>query len=64
MKGINSSTTTLTFTASSLPDSVFSGSGIVVVKVTAVNRFGIGPACDPKTAVINGMYICVYEEYA
>ena len=53
MKGVNGSTTTLTFTAPSLPDGVFSGT--VVVMVTAVNRFGIGPASDPAIAVINGM---------
>ena len=53
MKNVNSSTTTLTFTAPSLPDGVFSGT--VVVMVTAVNRFGIGPASDPAIAVINGM---------
>ena len=50
---VNSSTTTLTFTAPSLPDGVFTGT--VVVMVTAVNRFGIGPASDPATAEVNGM---------
>ena len=58
MKNVNSSTTTLTFTAPSLPVGVFSG--IVVVMVTAVNRFGNGPASDPKIAVINGMYVCMH----
>ena len=51
---VNSSTTTLTFTAPSLPDGVFTGT--VVVTVTAVNRLGIGPASDPATAEIEGMY--------
>ena len=55
MKDVNSSTTTLTFTAPSLPDGVFSGT--VVVMVTAVNRFGVGPASDPEIVVINGMYV-------
>ena len=60
MKDVNSSTTTLTFTAPSLPDGVFSGT--VVVMVTAVNRFGIGQASDPETAVINSTYVrmCVH----
>ena len=58
-KNVNSSTTTLTFTAPSLPDGVFSGT--VVVMVTAVNRFGIGPASDPKTTVINGKIILHYN---
>ena len=38
---VNNSTTTLTFTAPSLPDGVFTGT--VVVMVTVVNRLGIGP---------------------
>ena len=63
MKNVNSSTTTLTFTAPSLPDGVFSGT--VVVMATAVNRFGVGPASDPETAVINGMfiYVCILRTY-
>ena len=52
MMNLNSSTTTLTFTAPSLPDGVFTGT--VVVMVTAVNRYGVGPASDPETAVITG----------
>ena len=55
LKDVNSSTSTLTFTAPSLSDGVFSGT--VVVMVTAVNRFGVGPASDPAIAIINGMYI-------
>ena len=50
MMNVNSSTTTLTFTAPSLFDG-----GIVVVMVTAVNQFGVGLASDPATAEINGM---------
>ena len=50
---VNSSTTTLTFTALSLPDGVFTGT--VVVMVTAISKFGIGPASDPATAEINSM---------
>ena len=53
MRNVNSSTTTLTFTAPSLPDGVFTG--IVVVMVTTINRFGVGPTSDPATAEINGM---------
>ena len=49
---VNSSTTTLTFTAPSLPDGVFTGT--VVVMVTAVNRYGIGLVSDPKTATVKG----------
>ena len=52
MMSVNSSTTTLTFTAPSLPDGVFTGT--VVVMVIAINEFGIGPASNPETAVITG----------
>ena len=52
MMNVNSSTTTLTFTAPSLPDGVFTGT--VVVMVTAVNRYGVGPASNPESAVITG----------
>ena len=57
---VNSSTTTLTFTAPSLPDGVFTG--IVVVTVTAVrgSEVHVGPASDPATAVINGKYVHMY----
>ena len=62
MMNVNSSTTTLTFTAPSLPDGVFTGT--VVVMVTAVNRYGVGPASNPESAVVTGkyvvMYVCVY----
>ena len=50
---VNSSTTTLTFTAPSLPDGVFTGT--VVVMVTAVSRYGIGPASNQETATVTGM---------
>ena len=49
---VNSSTTTLTFTAPSLPDNVFTGT--VVVMVTATSRYGIGLASEPEAAVIYG----------
>ena len=61
MMNVDSSTTTLTFTAPSLPDGVFTGT--VVVMVTASNRCGIGPASDPETAVITGTYnnCCMHQ---
>ena len=49
---VNSSTTTLTFTAPSLPDGVFTGT--VVVMVTATSRYGIGPTSETEAAVIYG----------
>ena len=49
---VNNSTTTLTFTASSLPDGVFTGT--IVVMVTAISRYGVGPPSDPATAIITG----------
>ena len=52
MMNLNSSTTTLTFTAPSLPDGVFTDT--VGVMVTAVNRYGVGPASDRESAVIYG----------
>ena len=53
MINVNSSTTTLTFTAPSLPDGVFTGT--VVVMVTAVSRYGVGPASNPQTTTVTGM---------
>ena len=50
---VNSSTTTLTFTAPSLHDGVFTGA--VVVMVTAFSIYGIGPAGDPVDAIVTGM---------
>ena len=55
---VNSSTTTLIFTAPSLPDGVFTGT--VIVMVTAINEFGIGPTSNPETAVITGKQLLVY----
>ena len=51
---VNNSTTTLTFTASSLPDGVFTGT--VVVMVTAVSILGIGPPSAPVYTLITGIY--------
>ena len=60
MMNVNSSTTTLTFTAPSLPDGVFNGT--VVVMVTAVSRYGVGPTSNPETAQITGksIYTCIH----
>ena len=44
-ENVTSPTTTLTFTAPSLPDDVFFDN--VTVTVTAINRFGRGPASYP-----------------
>ena len=52
---VSNSTTTLTFTAPSLPDGVFTGT--IVVMVTVIGRYGIGPASEPETAVFTGKYI-------
>ena len=52
---VNSSTTTLTFTAPPLPDGMFTGT--VVVMVTAVNKYEVGPASNPVAAII-GTYVC------
>jgi len=54
MINVNNSTTTLIFTAPSLPDGVFTG--IVFVIVIAVNKFGVGPASNPAIAEIYSMY--------
>ena len=50
---VSSSTAAQTFTAPSLSDGVFTGT--VVVMVTTISRYGIGPASEPKTAVFTGM---------
>ena len=55
---VNSSTTRLTFTTPSLPDGAFIHT--VVVMVTAVNRYGIGPASNPETARMYGKHVPVY----
>ena len=54
MLNVTSSTTTLTFTAPSLPDDVFTGT--VVVMVTAINRFGRGTPSDPDSFEISKLY--------
>ena len=53
---VDNSTTTLTFTAPSLPDDVFTGT--VVVMVMVVNRLGIGPA-GAATSEIRSKYVCM-----
>ena len=55
MINANSSTTTLTFTAPSLPDDVFTGT--VVVTVAIMNTLGIGPASVPVSTLITGTYL-------
>ena len=52
MMNVNSSTTTLTFTAPPLSDGVYTDT--VVVMVTAISRLGIGPASGPEAALIYG----------
>ena len=52
---VTSPITTLTFTAPSLPEGVFTGN--VVVTVTAVSGIGLGPASDPATAEIRGINV-------
>ena len=52
MTNVTSSTTTLTFTAPPLLDGVFAGT--VIVMVTAISRYGIGPSSDFANAVITG----------
>ena len=58
MMNVNSSTTRLTFTAPSLPNGAFTHT--VVVMVTAVNRYGMGPASNPETAIIYGKHVAMY----
>ena len=58
MMNVNSSTTTLTFAAPSLPDGKFSDT--VVFMVTAVNSIGRGPISDPATEVISGMSVSIH----
>ena len=49
-ENVNSSTTTLTFTAPSLSDG-----GIVIAMVTAISRLGIGPPSAPMSTLITGI---------
>ena len=55
---VDSSTTTLTFTAPSLPDGVHNGT--IAVTVTAINKFGVGLPSDLVTAEIIGKIYCIY----
>ena len=55
---VNSSTTRLKFTIPSLPDGTFTHTAVVMV--TAVNRYGIGPASNPETAIIYGKHVAMY----
>ena len=59
MINVNSSTTTLTFTAPSLPDGVFTGT--VVVMVTAVSILGIGPPSNSMSTSITGIIRTYYS---
>ena len=54
-QNVNSSTTTLTFTAPSLPDGVFVGN--ITVIVTAINRFGRGTPSDLESFGISKLYL-------
>ena len=49
------SLTTLTFDAPAIPDDEFTD--YIVAMVIATNRYGIGPASDPKVAAISGKLI-------
>ena len=54
-QNVTSPTTTLTFTAPSLPDGVFVDN--ITVIVTAINRFGRGPPSDPDYDVISKFFL-------
>ena len=56
---VDSPTTTLTFTAPSLPDGVFTDT--VAITVTAINKFGVGLPSDLVATEIIGTLHCVYE---
>ena len=60
MMNVNSSTTTLTFTAPSLPDDVFTGT--VVVMVNGINRYGVGPDSDHVMVTVTGMVTYIMLE--
>ena len=55
---VNASITTLIFTAPSLPADVITGT--IVVIVTALSKYGIGPASDPVAVIITSKYIAAY----
>ena len=54
IQNVTSPTTTLTFTAPSLPDGVFDAN--ISVTVTATNIFGRGTFSDPKYFVISKLH--------
>ena len=58
MTNVDSPTTTLSFTAPSLPDSVFTDT--VAITVAAINKFGVGLPSDLVTTEIIGTLHCVY----
>ena len=51
---VSNPNTTLIFTTASLPNGVFTGT--VVVMVTAINKYGIGPPSDPAITEIKGTH--------
>ena len=53
-ENVTSPTTTLTFTAPSLPDGVFVDN--ITITVTAINRFRHGPPNNPDYAEISELY--------
>ena len=55
-QNVTSPTTTLTFTAPSLPDGVFFDN--ITVIVTAINRFGRGTPSNPESFEISKL--CVF----
>ena len=57
-QNVTSSTTTLTFTAPSLPDEEFVDN--ITVIVTAINRFGRGSPSDPESFEISKLHIRAY----
>ena len=58
-QNVNSPTTTLTFTAPSLPDGVFIDN--ITVTVTAINRLGHGPPSVPYNFEISEL--CAFYSY-
>ena len=61
MQNVTSPTTTLTFTAPSLPDGVFDGN--ITVTVTAINRLGHGTPSDPEYSVISKLHLTSVRMY-
>ena len=60
-ENVTSPTTSLTFTAPSLPDGVFVDN--IAVTVTAINRFGHGTPSDPEEYEISMFFICTVHYY-